>query len=367
MHYRILQITIFILVFTIMNVGAQQNIKTNAETRNLYKNMLSLPNGHFMFGHQDDLSYGIGWKYELGRSDVMECTGSYPAVFGWDIAGLEKNSPVNIDSVPFDYMKKVIIKAYHMGGVNTISWHMDNPATKNSAWDTTRAVYTILPGGIHHEWFKSQLDKVAHFINELKVGFIVKKHIPILFRPFHEHTGKWFWWGKGNCTAEEYKALYTFTHDYLVKEKNLNNLLFTYSPDIFETKEQYLEFYPGDTYVDILGIDDYHDVGLNGKIEDLTKRLVLLGEIAKSKNKPYAITETGFESIPQTDWWTTKLLKAIMDNEMSRGISYVLVWRNANSKHQYAPNKGHISEVDFVKFKNLPNVRFCGELKNMYK
>ncbi len=362
----------FIISLTIISLfafesSAQVNPKANKETKNLYRNLATLPNGNFLFGHQDDLAYGIGWRHEFGRSDVKECTGAYPAVFGWDIAGLEKDSPKNIDGIPFDYMKKLIIKGYEEGGIHTISWHMDNPASRKHSWDTTYAVFTIIPGGIHHQWYKDQLDKVAGFLDDLKVGFIFKKHIPILFRPFHEHTGKWFWWGKGNCTAEEYKALYTFTYNYLVKEKGLNNLLFAYSPDIFETKEQYLEFYPGDEYVDLLGIDDYHDVGLNSKIEDLTRRVVMLGEIARSKNKPYAITETGFEAIPQADWWTTKLIKGIMDNEISRGISYVLVWRNDNPKHHYAAHKGHVSEADFISFKNMPNVLFCGETKNMYK
>jgi mannan endo-1,4-beta-mannosidase len=116
-----------------------------------------------------------------------------------------------------------------------------------------------------------------------------------------------------------------------------------------------------------LGIDDYHDVGMNGKISDLTRRLVMLGEIARSKNKPYAITETGFEAIPQADWWTAKLLQGIMAHEISRGISYVLVWRNDNPKHHYAAHLGHVSASDFIKFKNMPNVLFCGETQNMYR
>ena len=56
--------------------SAQVNPKANKETKNLYRNLATLPNGNFLFGHQDDLAYGIGWRHEFGRSDVKECTGA---------------------------------------------------------------------------------------------------------------------------------------------------------------------------------------------------------------------------------------------------------------------------------------------------
>jgi mannan endo-1,4-beta-mannosidase len=348
-------------------IFAQVNPIANKKTKNLYHFLKTLPKGQILFGHQDDLAYGVNWKNEFGRSDVKDCTGSYPAVFGWDVGGLEKQNPNNLDGVPFDYMKKLIKKAYHEGGINTISWHMDNPKSKGNSWDTTRAVHTILPGGVHHAWYTSRLDIFAAFLNDLSVGFIFTHKIPIIFRPFHEHTGSWFWWGKGNTSASEYKSLYRFTYNYLVKQKKLDNLIFCYSPDIFETEEQYLEFYPGDEYVDILGIDDYRDVGMDGKIEDLTRRLTMLGNIAKARNKVYAISETGYEAIPNPEWWTKVLTKGIMENDVSKGIAYVLVWRNANTKHHYAPYQGHTSEKDFQKFKNDPNILFAEELNGVYK
>ena len=54
-----------------------------------------------MIGHQDDLAYGIGWKYPNGKSDVYKVLGYYPVVFGWDLGGLENVSAYNLDSVPF--------------------------------------------------------------------------------------------------------------------------------------------------------------------------------------------------------------------------------------------------------------------------
>lgn len=71
------------------------------ETVALYKNLVKLKDKGYMFGHQDDLAYGVKWNYENGRSDVQDVTGDYPAVYGWDLGGLELKSETNIDGVPF--------------------------------------------------------------------------------------------------------------------------------------------------------------------------------------------------------------------------------------------------------------------------
>ncbi len=117
----------------------------------------------------------------------------------------------------------------------------------------TSAVKHILKGGKEHEKFITWVDKVANFALSLKSGMWGKK-IPIIFRPFHEHTGKWFWWGDGNCTADEYKALWRMTVDRL-RARGVDNFIYAYSPDNFKSKEHYLDFYPGHDYVDILGHD----------------------------------------------------------------------------------------------------------------
>ena len=112
--------------------------KATKETVNLYQNLnKSIDKGYF-FGHQDDLAYGVKWKYEEGRSDIKDVTGDYPAVYGWDLGGLEYQKPNNIDGVPFKNIKKWIKETYDKGGISTISWHIDNPLTLKNSWDTTR-------------------------------------------------------------------------------------------------------------------------------------------------------------------------------------------------------------------------------------
>ena len=131
--------------------GGPIDPNATAETRALFFNLRRLARQHVLFGHQDDLAYGHDWVAEPGRSDVRESSGSYPAVYGWEVSGIERSSPKNIDGVDFDRMRGWIAEGYRRGGVITISWHLDNPLTGRNAWDTTSAVAAILPGGARHE------------------------------------------------------------------------------------------------------------------------------------------------------------------------------------------------------------------------
>lgn len=341
--------------------------KATKQTKALYANLKRLAKTNILFGHQDALAYGVEWKeWHKSRSDVKDVCGKHPAVFGWDLSKLGKYSH-NIDTVDFEQMKGWIKEVYKMGGINTISWHFDDFHGGDSWTVGKNVVKTILPGGTKHQAYKAKLDLFVDFVKDLRVGFIFKKDIPIIFRPFHEHTGNWFWWGKKHCSTEEYKALWHFTIQYLRDEKGLHNLLYAYSPDIFEDKEHYLERYPGDDYVDILGFDDYHDVGKSGKMEDLTRRLKMVVELAEEKDKLAALTETGFETIPDNNWWTERLLKHIKSDPVASRISWVLVWRNARKSHHYAPYPNHNSAANFIKFSKDPILLFEEELPNLYR
>ena len=341
------------------------------ETISLYKNLLKLQEKGFLFGHQDDLAYGVEWKYKEGRSDVKEAAGDYPAVYGWELGGIERpGNDQNIDGVPFKKMKQFIRQGYERGGVITLSWHADSPfgAGKN-AWDTTHgSVASINPGGANHAMYKEWLDKVAAFIGSLKGS--KGEAIPVLFRPFHEHSGNWFWWCRNACTVFEYQTLWRFTYYYLQTEKKLHNILWVYNTGgDFNTKEEFLERYPGDDKVDLLSFDTYQygDPQKEKWFEENTnRRLKMLAELAAEKGKPFALAETGYEAVPYAEWWTQTLLNAIGDNK----ICYVMVWRNhgyqAETKkmHYYVPYKGQVSEADFRKFAALERVMFEKEAFN---
>jgi len=339
-------------------------------TKALYDNLKKISQDKVLFGHQDGLAYGVEWKeWHKKKSDVNDVCGKYPAVFGWDMSKLGK-SDLNIDSVDFQHMKEWMKEVYKMGGINTVSWHFDNFANGGTSWDvqdSLRVVASILPGGKNHEAYKLKLDHFVDFVDDLEVGFIVKEKVPIIFRPFHEHTGSWFWWGSNFCTPDEYKSLWKYTVKYLRDEKGLDNLLYAYSPDIFKDEAHYLECYPGDDWVDILGLDDYHDVGLSGNIEHLTERLQTVVKLAEERGKVAALTETGFETIPDETWWTEKLLKGIKSDPEAKKIAWVLLWRNGRPDHHYCPYPKHSSAADFIKFSNDTVMLFADNLPEVYK
>ncbi len=339
------------------------------ETGRLFHNLQLLSQKCTLFGHQDDMAYGVNWKYEQGRSDVKDITGEYPGVFGWELGGLENDALANLDGVPFNLMKDYIRKGYEAGAVITISWHLNNPLTGKSAWDPSPAntIPSILPGGEKNKLFNTWLDKVAVFLQSLqsKNG----TPIPVILRPYHELNGSWFWWGGKNCTPKELIELWKYTVSYLRDTKQIHQLLYAFNTDRFSSENEYVERYPGNDWVDIVGFDIYQkgDILANDKfIAEMDKSLSLLDKIAKEKNKIPALTEFGYNNVPDADWWTTVFLKAIEKHS----IAYVLAWRNAGRKsaneiEYYVPYPGQLSADDFLIFSKNKRIFFGKRTKQL--
>jgi mannan endo-1,4-beta-mannosidase len=315
----------------------------------------------YAFGHQDDTNYGKNWHYEEGRSDVKDVCGDYPGVIGFDLGHIELDSCKNLDGVPFDKIRKEAVKQYLRGGIVTISWHLNNPVNGKSAWDVCdNAVASVLKGGTNYQEYQKWLSKVAKFLNSIVTPKGIK--VPILFRPYHENTGSWFWWGAKFCTPEEYKALWHLTESTF-KTHGVNNVLYVYSPGGGSSEAQYMERYPGDSYVDILGVDIYQMDKDETFVKDVQYSFDFMTKVGKEHHKIIAFTETGFLCIPEANWWT-KVLMPVIDKYP---ISYVMVWRNAwdRKDHFYGPYKGLASEPDFVKFYQSSKTLFVKDMNRL--
>lgn len=373
-------LTLFIggIILSSQSCRGPENHTTDAEatteTIRMFNKLMELSKKHTLFGHQDDPAYGIGWAYEEGKSDCKITTGSYPAVYGWELGGLELGNAANLDDVPFATMRKLIIESYLRGGLTTISWHEYSPLSGKDSWADTKdtinpTVKAIIPGGSHHEVYKQHLDRVADFLHSLQTPDGTK--IPVIFRPLHENTGSWFWWGEGHCSPEQYRKLFQFTVDYLKLECDVHHALYCYSPSGgFSSEEEYLLRYPGDDYVDVLGFDQYRIKSGEKSGESAIRSMEVLADMALERNKLYAFTETGDFGLKTENWFTEHLLPIINANEKTRGICYVLVWRNEERQvdHFFVPYEGHEQAGDFKKFREHELILFEDDLPlNLYK
>jgi mannan endo-1,4-beta-mannosidase len=343
-----------------------------SETKALYYNLGKLARKHILFGHQHATEYGHGWQGEAARSDVKSVTGSHPAVIGVDFSGLSGRPPAAIERAK-ESLRRQIADTYNRGGITTVAWHFTNPVTPQTGfyWKdsvSAPAVANLIPGGSHHEEYKAILHTIADLAQSVRGND--GKLVPMLFRPYHEFDGGWFWWGKPHCTGEEFTSLWRFTVSYLRDSLNVHNFIYVFSPDaMFKTEAEYLERYPGDAWVDMVGMDNYGDFGRNGRynLPAGIAKLKIVSNYARKAGKLAAFTETGLESIPDTTWWTGSLLKALKAEKMR--LAYVLVWRNdaRSATHFYAPYPGQVSVPDFMEFYKDPYTVFETDLPNLYR
>ena len=330
--------------------------KTGAEQ--LLSRMQELQKKGYMYGHQDDTFYGLSWEWDQDKSDIYDVVGDYPAVMGFDLGGIEMGDAKNLDSVPFDRIREELVKHYERGGIVTVSWHPRNPVTGGNAWDVndTTVVNQILNNDSVKAKFATWMARVGDFLKSLKTADGVK--VPVIFRPWHENNGSWFWWGQKLCTDEEYLGLWNTLQDYLNKE-GLANLLWRYSPNLAGgwPEERFIKRYPGNDRVALIGEDAYQWGTEEDFVKQLTADLDFLKEFSAKNGKLMAMTECGYKNIPDSTWWT-RVLKPVMDKYP---ICYFHTWRNY-SKEYFAPDPQQQSAADFRKLYEADNTLFLKDI-----
>lgn len=216
------------------------------------------------------IGYGDSVSYTKEVDPLYKKTGHMPAIVGADYHDYGKHGPRT------KRVNKALINYWKRGGLVTISNHAGNPATGGNSKDRKLNIEEMLiaDSKAAKGWDK-ELDAVVEGLRELK-----KAGVLVLWRPFHEMNGGWFWWGKAD--PEVFKALWRRMHARFTKE-GLDNLLWVYSADA--DPKTALLYYPGSRYADIVGIDVYRSDPENIPKETYDK-LTRLG-------KPFAITEYG--------------------------------------------------------------------------
>lgn len=353
------------------------DLKATNETAALFYNLKELAKTKFAIGQQDAFN---GFYQNIGgESDIKKSTAYDPAVLGSDFMFItDKNNNGQADNWFYQQELKItndVKAAYAKGMINTFSWHLREPNREESFYSSdmteaekSTAFKSILPGGVNHNWYKLKLDKIASVVLNLKGS--QGELIPIIFRPFHEFDGSWFWWGANFCTEAEYKALYQFTVDYLKNTKGVHNIIYAFSPDnSYTTSTAYLSRYPGDAYVDVLGMDNYGDFNNQGQAgsDQANAKLKILSDLAISKTKIAALTETGYRVTITTpaiaNWFSTFLYNALTNNNIQ--VSYVVFWNNNNDGY-YVPTPSTSNVADFTNFATKSKSALVNSLPNMY-
>ena len=285
----------------------------------------------YLFGHQDDTILGIGWNDEQNdststkqRSDIKSICNDAPALVAFDITGIEKSNQQTADGIALNKIRQEVIDAYNENGIISLSLTMSSDKT---------------------------VEPLAAFLNSLETPYGVR--VPVLLR-LRDKQSKELW----QALAEG------------LKDEDVTNALLVYAPtvDSLTTEQKYLEQYPGDDIIDVLGISYYCDAPegdttlVANYAAQLNRQLTMLATIGKQHGKPIAVAETGYNGIKTDDWWTHTLATVLEKHP----ISYVLLWRNERPDNFFVPYPGHMSTSDFVRFYNLPATLFRHDINGPY-
>lgn len=328
------------------------------ETKALYANLWEIGFEGVLFGHHDYPSYGVGWRGDADRSDVKDIVGVHPAVYSLDMAGIN------------DAKIEHIRNAHRRGGVCMLVWHQSNPLTEGAgkpypegtAWDQTRVVDQILTeGSAMNLRYKQRLDEVAEALGKMRDD--AGRPIPVIFRPLHEHTQRWSWWGCTATSEEEFIAFWRFIVRYLRDTKGIHNVIYAISPQMDEVYEdpagRILFRWPGDEWVDFIGIDCYH--GHNRQA--FASNVAALVEVSQQRCKPAGITEIGLENNHNADYWTADVLPALRGQH----CCMVVAWRNERPGHAFGPYPSDSTAEDFRHFYADPWTLFEDGLPDLYR
>jgi len=266
--------------------------------------------------------------------EIHEKTGHWPAIVGLDYADFAKGG------LEYKTVNRVAIEYAMKGGLVTISAHLFNPANPKSRgpWERGGDLQKLLtPGNEAHDRWMKELDIMAAGLKELQDAGVV-----VLWRPFHEMNGGWFWWGAKE--PDTFIRVWRHMFDYFTKTKGLNNLLWVYSPNHGEKTAAY---YAGDQYVDIVGLDAY---------TDFVDPQHIRGYDAVAKlPKPFAFTEFGPHGPhnPPGDYDYRRFLDGVQKHFPK--TTFVLAWSNKWSLGRNQNTKQLLEHPWLVNREDLPD------------
>jgi mannan endo-1,4-beta-mannosidase len=312
-------------------------------TKGLFSYLVDQYGSKVISGQQDDVEY------------ILEKTGKEPAIGSFDLIDYSP-SRVQFGTTPQRTSEDIIrwAKKGEGRGIISLMWHWNAPTdlinqTPDKLWwrgfytdATTFDIAAVLADkkGERYQLILRDIDAVA-----LQLKKFQATDVPVLWRPLHEAPGGWFWWGaKG---SGPYKELWHILYDRLTNYHQLHNLIWVYTgTDTFNA-----DWYPGDQYVDVVGLDIYANANVNmsgnwgsAQAQLNGKKLVTLSETG---NLPNPDKIRGFGT-----WW-----------------SWFSVWTGTDhiKKQPLDLLKAVFTDKDVITRDELPNWRPPVTLKVQYQ
>jgi mannan endo-1,4-beta-mannosidase len=276
-------------------------------------------------------------------------SGGRPGIANWEY--IDINQPVNsadANDIPGSAKQANLVNAmrahWQAGGINALNDHTGNPSTSvlersvapigsgvaGSADDLTGGIAVIKSGGAQITQFNNWIDRLSTFFKSLE--------FPVIWRPFHEMNGGWFWWSIGTGADKIAVWQYMVTR---MKTNGVTNVLYCWNISGTDTAGNqdnatvaYSTMYPGDAYVDILSLDYYNNAAYAASTTFSIARTLLLSgwsairTLAATTGKPIAFGELGYDnaagaSVNDSHCWDqldADLVTAFPD------CTYVVLW-----------------------------------------
>lgn len=238
-----------------------QTVDNHQIISGLHHNQLMMPN----------------YRRDLNR--IADASGKEPLIWGGDVA--------------WDAAKVVEMatEQYERGHIITLMWHAARPfdhgvvnfkQQTQGEFSTEQWEELVTEGTEMHQMWLAQVDSIAQYLKVLQ-----ERHIPVIWRPYHEMNGEWFWWGdrKGE---RGFTRLWKMLYDRMTNYNQLNNLIWVWNANaVRETPGDAAmcldDYFPGTDYVDVLATDVYHRDWRQCHHDDLDSlangKLIALGEL----------------------------------------------------------------------------------------
>lgn len=383
--------------------------RATAETRNLFNTLRrNAASGKSLVGMDSSTRFGEflregpcgalkSDRATGAMTDVKAVCQQNPGIYGIDAAYIVGDffiSRENGNKETVDQSRRQVRQhmqeIYSRGGIVTIHYHMDNPIDGSDysngpkeLWQiaSRKSCYrnSVLKGmsrcGNAHLTYRMKIDRLVSFLETVSVNGVT---VPVIFRPFHENNGDWFWWSPPKKNRDAYhvalRTVWEWTVDYVHNEKNHHAMLWAYAPAGGRkgglTTSNFFDLAPKRSQFDVMGYDRYGDFG--GKAADGIREVRAIVTLAERYGKVPAVTEIGHNYQGKRDLWPPQVwskhtLGPVKDDPVAKRVAWMMMWfnnpqGNSCNGQYFGPHANHKNAIDFKKVCRRKDIILEGDI-----